>query len=397
MPDQIISTLNRISQLGRQAQPGVAVAATRKLNGMAFPITPNEDIENFRPPGSKYDTGEAVNREWSEGTIGDGSGLIYNEVAYPLAQVVALPVIRTLGSVVIPRNVSVKVGEYFRPAADNGMIYKVTVAGITDAAEPVFAGTAGEVVADGTAQLTQAGVHPSPAVEMIFDSSTWDYDEVPLYTMETGDRRTGRSYRAADCFFTGLTVNSAKSGSVGIDGDLIGAAVEDPFVLTPGVAEDEMIPATPAHLNVYMDETPAMIGATLLDGNFSAEWSIGDKAGHVWWHNRALRGPSGRVETPPDATAELTQADGGEVDDLVAALRAGMKRFFRYEFKGPEISGAPGINHLLEFDFAGMVNDNRDFDDEDGVWAVTLPMAITHSSEWGRAHRARVISTLADL
>ena len=399
MPQNVIATLNRASQIGVQEEAGVPVAASRKLQGMAFPMKRNEDIENFRPPGSKYDTGSAINREWSEGEIGDGSGLTYNEIPFVLAQVLSLPVITRVGSVAIARNTAYRVGEIRRPDPANGRAYKCTTAGTTAAAQPAgYTGTPGEVVVDGTATFTEFAATPIDAFEFVFDTSTWSYDEVPLYTVETFDRRTGRGHQAADVFFTGTTLSSSRAGSVGISGNLMGGAVldqEDGFVRTANVDEDEMKPATPAHLNVYMDDTPGAIGSTLLDGNFSSEWSIGDKAGHYWWHNRANRGPSGRVESPPEATAELLQADGEEVDELFAALRAGTKKFFRNEYKGAPI--IPGLNHLIELDYAGSIGDSRDFDDEENVWAATCPIAIQHSAEWGRAQRARVITTLPSL
>jgi hypothetical protein len=400
VPNQIVATLNRTSQIGVQAATGVPVAATRKLNGMAFPMTPSEDIETFRPPGAKYDTGSAINREWSEGEIGDGSGLTYNEIPFVFAQVLSLPGVARVGSVAVARNTAYKVGDIRGADPANGHAYKCIVAGVTAAAVPTggYPTASGATIVDGTATFQEFALTPINAWEYVFDTSTWDYDEVPLYTVETFDRRTGRGYQAADVFFTGANLSSSRGGSVGIGGDLLGGAVLDQangFVRTANVAEDEMKPATPAHLNVYMDETPAAIGSTLLDGNFSAEWNIGEKAGHVWWHNRANRGPSGRVESPPEATAELLQADGEEVDGLFAALRAGTKRFFRYEFKGAPI--IPGLNHLIECDFAGSIGDSRGFDDEENVWAATCPIAIQHSAEWGRAQRARVITTLPAL
>ncbi len=403
MPNQIIATLNQISQLGVEspAAPGTPVAATRRLQSMGFPLNQNEDIETFRPPGAKLATQTALNREWGEGSVGDGSGLAYNEIPFALASIISRPVDgtpRRLGSVVVPRSTLIKKGDYYRPAVDNGHIYIVTVSGITASSEPAGLATAtaeGATVTDGAATLMEIGVSPSPAYEWLFDLSTWSRDEIQTYTIESGDRASGRSMRGAYAFFTGLGINSTRSGRVAVTGNLLASALEDPFAMTPNVTEDEMIPATPAHLNVYMDDSHSALGGTLLDGNFTTEFGVGDRANHVWFHNRARRGPSDRVETQPAVTLGLTQADGGEIDAMVAALRNGQKKFFKVEYKGPFI--VPRIQHELSIMASAQIGDNRDWGDQDGVWGATVPMTIVHSGAWGRGLRLRCITTLAAL
>lgn len=400
MPNEIIASLNQISQIGVEApgSPGAPVAATRRLQAMGFPINPNEDIEVFQPPGAALATQAAINREWGEGSVGDGSGLAYNEIPFALASVLSRPADgtpRALGSVVVPRSTFIRKGDYYRPAADNGHIYIVTVGGITGSAEPAGLATAtaeGATVTDGAATLMEIGVSPSPLTEWIFDLSTWVRDLVQTYTIETGDKQSGRSMRAAHAFFTSIGINSTRSGRVAVTGNLLASALEDPFAMTANVAESEMVPATPAHLNVYMDDTHQALGGTLLDGNFTAEFGVGDRAGHVWFHTRAKRGPADRVATRPTATLSLTQADGSEVDSMVAALRQGMKKFFKVEYKGP--FATPRIQHELSIMAAAQIGDNRDWGDQDGVWGATVPMRIMHSPDWGRGLRVRCVTTL---
>lgn len=391
MPTEIIAQLNQISQIALEATPGTPVAATRRLQSLGLPIDPQEDIEVIEPPGSKFATQTVLNREWSEGEVGDGSGVAYNEIAYPLASLLSLPVISRIGSQAIARSTPYALGVFRN---ESGTVWKATQEGTTAGAAPAFPPTPapGTTVTDGTVIWTAVAPHPLDAWEMLFDIATWSRDTVATYTVETGDSLSGRSYRASYAFFRGLTVNSARSGSVGISGDFLANAFEDFTLTNTGVVQDESVPASPAHLNVYMDDAHTSLGATFLDGNFSAEIGLGDRANHVWWHGRQRRGPAGRVEARPDATAELVQADGEEVDAMVTALRNGMKKFFRLEFKGPEI--APGLNHLLEWDFAGQIGDNRSLGDEDGVRAVTVPFRVLHSPAWGRAMRVRTISTL---
>jgi hypothetical protein len=400
VPATIEAALNRVSQLGVEVTPGTPVAAHRRLLSMGLPFTKQIAVQSFRPPGFKYTVGHALTRKWSSGSVGDGSAAAYSEIPYLLASLMAKPAIRrTLGSVVAPRTTLLRLGDFYRDAAGTA-IYKVTTAGTTAGVEPsadyLAANTVGETVTDGSAVLTNAGVHPSPATEWIFDTSTYDRDDIQTYTVETGNRISGRAYQVAHAFFTGATLSWGRAGEVGIEGALLGEAPVD-HVLTAEEDLDEspLIPATPGELNVYMDDDPDEIGTTFLDGNFSGNVALTDKLSHVWFTGRQYNGPAASVESPPDATFELVQADGTEVDDAVAALEAGQQKYFEMDFLGPEI--AAGINNRMQFRVCGKINDNVDFDEEQNVYAATIPFEMEHSPDWGRAMQVRVVTALANL
>lgn len=56
-------------------------------------------------------------------------------------------------------------GEYVKPTSANGLIYKVTVAGTTDATEPTWSATAGNVVTDGTVEYSAVKIEREPAAQ----------------------------------------------------------------------------------------------------------------------------------------------------------------------------------------------------------------------------------------
>lgn len=393
MPEVIVAQLNQISQLGVEEAPGELVEATRRLQSMGLPISPQRTVQSSQPPGFKFATTSYTTQKWSEGSTGDGSGMAYNEIAYPLASLLSKPVISEIERDPWTATTAVEQGDYI--LAEN-TIWRADAAGQTGAAEPDWntAMAIGEQVADGNLAWINSGPHV-PAYEMLFNIDTYDRDDVQTYTIETGDRISGRTYRAGHAFFTGLTIESARAGEMSIEGSLLANARKSHELTTAGIREDELVPSTPAHLNVYMDETPEELGVTQLDGNFTSTYAISDRAQHVWFHGRQYDGPAGRVETPPDATCELVQADGEEVDDMIAALEKGEKRFFRFNYEGPEI--AAGINHTIDWDCASMIGDSESFDEEEGVHAATVPFQIQHSGDWGRATQVRVVSTLAAL
>lgn len=79
------------SQLGVESVPGTAVAANKRLLSVGFTMSPNPDIQVFRPSGFKYPTVSTLSREWTEVQI-DGA-LTYTEIVYLLSGILETAVI----------------------------------------------------------------------------------------------------------------------------------------------------------------------------------------------------------------------------------------------------------------------------------------------------------------
>lgn len=77
------STIYQSTQIGVEVTPGTAVAANKRLLSVGFGMSPNPEVQKFRPSGYKYPTLAAEQREWTELSI-DG-GLTYTEIVYLLA------------------------------------------------------------------------------------------------------------------------------------------------------------------------------------------------------------------------------------------------------------------------------------------------------------------------
>lgn len=58
-------------------------------------------------------------------------------------------------------------GQYVKPTADNGFIYKVTTAGMGDSTEPTWLTTEGLIVNDGTAVLTAVPIMKKPDAQQL--------------------------------------------------------------------------------------------------------------------------------------------------------------------------------------------------------------------------------------
>lgn len=395
MPSSIPATINQLTQLGVEVTPGVAVAATKKLVSMGLPLNPAQNIQEFRPRGNKFATAHALNQEWSEGEVADDSGLAYNEIHYILASLLSKPSAPTAKPALAWAAGTKVVGQ---AVVENGNVFRVTVTDGADATEPTWTGvTLGQTVThEGVTWINEGTAPVGTGFEWTFDIASYARDVIQTYTIESGDVTSGRGYQTAYCYFTGLEIECVRGDEVTISGDIVGnrriTKILTDLSATP---EPQLVPATPAHLNVYMDNSAANLGTTQLDGNFSVTIALNDRATQAWFHGRQYQGPAGRVETPPEATIELVQADGEEVDTMLLALRNSQRKFFRFEWVGPEI--VPGVYNRIQWDCAANIGDTLEQDDEDGVYAVTVPMALEHDGTWGRAMRVKVQNALGTL
>lgn len=81
------TTVTQVCQIGVESTEGTAVAANRFLPGVSIEMSPNLNIDKFRPAGNKYSTIHALGKEWSGGTITGKP--TYDEIMYLLDGVLA--------------------------------------------------------------------------------------------------------------------------------------------------------------------------------------------------------------------------------------------------------------------------------------------------------------------
>jgi hypothetical protein len=81
------ATIYQTAQIGVEVTPGTLIAATKKLNSVGFTMSPEPEIQVFRPAGSKYPTVASLSREQTNIDI-DGQ-LTYTEIVYLLSGILA--------------------------------------------------------------------------------------------------------------------------------------------------------------------------------------------------------------------------------------------------------------------------------------------------------------------
>lgn len=186
-------------------------------------------------------------------------------------------------------------------------------------------------------------------------------DNGVTYTVESGS--SVRAGRFTHGIFTGFGMDFGTE-EITLSGDIIGHKWQDGVTLTPGATQIPLVPIDPNDVSIYVDDTFATLGTTLMERLFRAPWSLGDKYGPVWVINAANPSWVTAVETPPDATLGLTFAADAVGMAFLDVFEEGATRYVRIEAEGPEIEA--GQPYLFRADFAAKA-ESVSFDDQDGV------------------------------
>jgi hypothetical protein len=329
------ASINQSVQLGVEATPGTAVAATRRLGSIGFAISPQAEIASRRPIGQKYSSLHVLGQEWAEAELEGGP--VYTEMPYIFSSLLSAG----------------------------------TVTQLTDAATP------------------------TGAYRWVFDSNSFGDDAPKTFTVEQGS--AVRAHRVTNAIISELSFEWSRE-EIELGGTALARAIEDGIALSPGATMLEQVPVKPTDLSIYLDGSSANLGTTKLLRNLSGEFSMSDRYTPLWVVDRDQPSFVTTIEGEPDVTFTLTMEADAQGMGPLTAMRAGQTRFLRIEAVGPVIyNAATPIRHTMILDIAGQVSEPQEFSDEDGVYAIGWEFGAVHDATWGRAIRAEVITTLAAL
>lgn len=399
LQNTLTGQVERVTQIGVEVTPGTPVPATIRLASGAIELSPQKEFQNFRPPGMKFDTKAAKTREWSSGSF--SGGLTYNELHRILDSAARLSTPVTVSAEAWVGTSRYEIGDLIvELVATVPTAFRCVTPGTSGAVEPAWPPDEGDTIGDGgSSGVTWENQGPATgqAFRRVYSIDTFARDDVRYYTVERGATGSGRVRRASRVFGTGFEISSSVTGETELSADFVGGKLIGPqgISLTPNAVMEEIIPATPDQLDVFIDTSAATFGQTWADGNFSGNIAISDRAAAVFFHGRRYPGIAGRVEgSEMGAECSLTQKDDDLVDELLLALDNGDRSYIRYDFVGPEIADT-GINHRIIVDMAAQIGDADDEEDEDGVFARSLPFRLQHDSIWNRAFRIEVVNGVA--
>jgi len=347
MPER--STSAQVSQIGLEATPGTAVAATRRLGSLSMSPSIQAETEAFRPEGLKFPTVMVLNREWAEMDV-EGTPT-FEEVIIPLS----------------------------------GAVDVATVTQVLD------------------------GATPTTAYEWSFTPESLVADDPKTFTLERGQAGV-QAERFSHVLFQSFGLEVARSG-VSLSASAIGRRAEKGVTPTAGLQPPAVLtPITPGMFSVYMADTQAALSVAggksdttkRLGRVISANPSIEDRYNPAWFVNQADESFTTFVENPDGAggtfglTVEADQAGMGHLD----TLRAGTTKFVRLEALGPVIYNAgtqTDLRYMFRWDMAVKAENADAWGDEDGIYAIPWTFRPVHDATWGKAQQITVRNKVATL
>lgn len=416
-----------IVQLGAESMvdPGTAVAATKKLQGLGYKLTPKLETSRFRPNGFKYDTLVIPGKEWTEYAV-DGR-VDYDNLRYALASVINSPTISTLGtngrtwlfesssnSPDVLTTYTVETGSQVRASRSTGLVFnslelsfkrdEAMVSGSCLARELIdniyitgpqvntlaFTGT----VSGGTFTVTK-GAATSAAIPY---NATADAVQLAMWNMST--------IGPGNVFVSGGP--GPASYVVQWGGSLAGAAVTLTATgtsltgTTPGITVNATqafaavtdvvaLPINPGSVNVYVDSAFASIGTTKLTRVLEATISISDRVSQLWVLNSANASYAAMVEGPPNVTMKLKMEANAAGMAYFTNIRAGSTVFIRVESVGPNLPAPDAAQtYLFRWDMAAKVESPDSMDDTDGAYTIDWTFRGVHDATMGKMLSVRM-------
>lgn len=420
------SVLQR-GQVGPEVTPGTAVAATKRLGSTSIQIQPAGNVNRFGPIGSKFDTITAIGKEWSTLNFnGEGS---YNDLIYLLAGVVRDTTPTNPGGSAylwtftprasqedVPQTYTVEQGEIAAGGRASRAAYGL-LGSLTLDWSRERVGTSGNGMAQreeddvplstsasytltanssppsaGTFTLTHSGnttaainfdattAEVTTALEALASIGTGNVEVEATTAAGAGDLSVGdnvytitfkRALAAQAVTLTGTFTGLTASGSIAIAVGTVGAA---PTLISP-------IPMLGSQIDLYMDSAYGSIGGTRLTRAFKGQWMYNNRYNTLWPVNSTVPSFAAHVEVKPEAkfTLNLMADDVGQ--GLLATMRSGATKYFRWKATGDVIS--VGYNYYAQCDMAAKISNVISHSDTDGVYQNTVEFTLVEDSDLG--------------
>lgn len=200
--------------------------------------------------------------------------------------------------------------------------------------------------------------------------------------IEKGDTTTAESFTGAVA--TDLDMSWNRDGFE-IGGTIIGTKLNESATLTTaGITTHPQVALDPAKVGVFFDTTSAGLGTTRLLRAFEGGISLGGLFGQIWPLNELKPSFDGILSLQPESESTITLMANAAGKALLTSLRAGDRRFLRWQVLGPQIGAGPAT-YKLAIDLAVDIVDVGQLDDEDGVYAIPITFAPMADETWGKA------------
>lgn len=339
MPER--SSVAQVAQVGVEATPGTAVAATKRLGSLSYTPSTQAEVSTFRPTGMKFATVASLNREWAE----------FSVEGQPTFEEIVIPLSNTIG----------------------------------------------------TATVTQVmdGVTPTTAYEWTFTPASSAADAPKTLTLEFGQSGV-QAEKYAHLLGTAFNLSVSRS-ETSVGGSGFAQAAVTGITPTPALAiPTALTPLMPGGFSFYEASTYAGLSAGRLLRAVSCEASVEDRFNPAWFVNALVTSFATWTENPDGNGGGVNlvlEADAAGMA-FYSKMRAGSTGYFRIECEGPVLYNAgtkPNLKALFQWDLAYKVTAIEAMSDEDGIYAIPVTLTPVHDSTWGQAMQFLVRNKVATL
>jgi hypothetical protein len=234
---------------------------------------------------------------------------------------------------------------------------------------------------------TQQGI--STAYKWLFSSLISEEDPAKALTVEQGDANS--AWRAADVFLSGLSFVFNRK-EVSMSGSGLGSPIETGITMTATPTSMAARPVLPTQGKFYIADAQADLAtATAMTRGFSAEYGLSDKITQAW--------PVGEDPVKSEKEGKL----GGKLKlaadtvgmGLIATMRAGSTKWFRFKYEGPVI--ADTYKWTYQIDFPAQILGVSKPSDEDGIFVFEYELQGIYDATWGKAFEITLINDVQTL
>jgi hypothetical protein len=379
------------TQVGVETTPGVRVPALKRLPNVSFALDPNIPVEAYTPQGSMAATGSQHNKEWTEGGL-DGKISFY-DINYVLAACLCRPVITTPGGATNARLWTYKPRNWGGPdrihtltiERGNQQIAESATYGMVNALSMRFnlddANLTGAILAQEPDYDSRLSTNEVQRVDL--DGATggtftleFDGDETGNLAFNITASALQTALEALDSIGPGSVLVTVVSpgiydvefigylaqqnvGSLVIDDALLTGGGGTAAITTPtaGVAPTDVtsLIGDADMISVYMGDSVGSLAR--LARVQEVEWGVSDRFAHVFDLQDNEPSASAHVQRAPGLTGQITMQHNADYRELIAAMRAKEKVFWRVYLKGPEIES--GFEHFVQITWPSGLRDPR--------------------------------------
>src|SRR5690242_6570403 len=192
-------------------------------------------------------------------------------------------------------------------------------------------------------------------------------DSALSYIIQCGDASDAEQYLFA--LFNGFQYSFGRTQEITWESDIMARAFSDGITKTATPPFLAPVPMTGAMANLYLDNTSAGLGTTLLsDSVLHFQYKADPYYKQYWPVNRANASFADAIDIAKNHTLTLKlEAASAAIAYKATYLATGARAYIRVDVQGPIIDATNSLHAEFKHDMAVFVTGMKEFEDVDGV------------------------------